>query len=197
MHAPVVVKVGGSLIDVVPAIVAEITGSAERVLLVPGGGPFADMVRSFGIADDETAHWMAIAAMEQYGWYIAAHGIAATDRAVVPQFPTVLLPYRLMRDRDPLPHSWNVTSDTIAAYFAGELGTELLLLKSVDGCTCGGRMLERIEGPVACSEVDPMLIGYVLDRRIRTTVLNGRRPGMLATYLGGGPCGGTVIEPQS
>lgn len=196
MHAPVVVKVGGSLVDAVPAIAAELVRCRERVLVVPGGGPFADLVRSLDVEDDDAAHWMAIAAMEQFGWYIAAHGLPVTDRAVITQFPVVFMPYRLMRERDPLPHSWDVTSDTIAAYIAGVLGAELVLLKSVDGCTCQGKLLERIDEPVACNEVDPMLIRYVLDHRIRTIVLNGRQPGLLASYLEGTSCGGTVIEPQ-
>jgi len=196
MHAPVVVKVGGSLVDVVPAIVTELVQSAGRVLVVPGGGPFADLVRSLNVDNDDAAHWMAIAAMEQYGWYIAAHGLPATDQALVPQSPAVFLPCRLMYERDPLPHSWDVTSDTIGAYVARELGVELVLLKSIDGCTCGGKILERIGEPVACDEVDPMLIRYVLGNRVRTTVLNGRRRGLLAAYLDGRPCRGTVIEPQ-
>jgi aspartokinase-like uncharacterized kinase len=196
MHAPVVVKIGGSLIDAVPAIVTELIRCAEPVLVVPGGGPFADLVRSFNIGNEHAAHWMAIAAMEQYGWYIAAHGLPTTDRAVIPPSPEVLLPYRLMRERNPLPHSWDVTSDTIAAFIARELGIELVLLKSVDGCTYNGEHLERIDEPVACDEVDPMLVRYVLGNRVRTTVLNGRRHGLLATYLGGRPCRGTVIEQQ-
>jgi acetylglutamate kinase len=39
-----------------------------------------------------------------------------------------------MRAADPLPHSWDITSDSIAAFIAGALGAgELILLKPVDG----------------------------------------------------------------
>jgi aspartokinase-like uncharacterized kinase len=42
----------------------------------------------------------------------------------------VLAPSRWLRDADPLPHSWDVTSDSIAAWIAGEIGArELVLVK--------------------------------------------------------------------
>ena len=47
-----------------------IAGNAGHVVLVPGGGPFADAVREaqpkMGF-DDAAAHHMALLAMEQYG----------------------------------------------------------------------------------------------------------------------------------
>ena len=42
----------------------------------------------------------------------------------------VLAPLRWLRNADPLPHSWDVTSDSIAAWMAGEFGAaDLLLVK--------------------------------------------------------------------
>ena len=39
-----------------------------------------------------------------------------------------------MRASDPLPHSWDITSDSIAAYIAGVLDArELILVKPIDG----------------------------------------------------------------
>src|SRR5207244_2632696 len=40
----------------------------------------------------------------------------------------VLAPYRWLRAADPLPHSWEVTSDTIAAWLAGELRARRVVL---------------------------------------------------------------------
>jgi hypothetical protein len=40
----------------------------------------------------------------------------------------VLAPARWMRAADVLPHSWEVTSDSIAAFIAGALGAEQLIL---------------------------------------------------------------------
>ncbi|MCW3024506.1 MAG: putative archaeal kinase, partial [Conexibacter sp.] len=69
-----VVKVGGGLAreagdGALRALCTRIAeaGARHPLLVVPGGGPFADMVREhdrrFGLRP-RTAHWMAILAME-------------------------------------------------------------------------------------------------------------------------------------
>src|SRR5262249_45470451 len=73
-----VIKLGGSLLSE-PAqwrdAVSMIGAASGRLVVVPGGGPFADAVRAmddaFGLADD-TAHWMAIGGMDQHAEMIAA-----------------------------------------------------------------------------------------------------------------------------
>jgi len=40
----------------------------------------------------------------------------------------VLAPSRWLREADPLPHSWDVTSDSIAAWVAGAAGASQLVL---------------------------------------------------------------------
>ncbi|HJJ71419.1 MAG TPA: uridylate kinase, partial [Methanocorpusculum sp.] len=46
---------------------------------------------------------------------------------------SILLPEKVLRSADPLPHSWDVTSDSLALWVAGELGVPLLLVKSREG----------------------------------------------------------------
>jgi 5-(aminomethyl)-3-furanmethanol phosphate kinase len=146
----IVVKVGGALLghlarlDDALAAVGE-AAAARRLLVVPGGGPFADAVRD---ADrrvqlsDDAAHWMAILAMDQYAHVVAgrlagsvivddADQIAASvgvDRSRPSGTVPVLAPYRWLRRVDPLPHSWSITSDSIAAWVAGQLGAQTLVL---------------------------------------------------------------------
>jgi aspartokinase-like uncharacterized kinase len=108
-------------------------------VIVPGGGPFADAVRQMfkrvKIGDD-AAHWMAVLGMDQYGLALAARlpdatlvdtpaGVGATLEAG--RLP-VLAPYRWLRAADPLPHSWEVTSDSIAAWVAGALAARRVVL---------------------------------------------------------------------
>jgi hypothetical protein len=50
----------------------------------------------------------------------------------------VLAPYRWLRDADPLPHSWDVTSDSIAAWVAGALGARRLVLVKPPGASGDG-----------------------------------------------------------
>lgn len=192
-QSALVVKLGGSLLTQVPRLVEELQRSGRPLLLVPGGGPFAERVRTLELDGDE-AHWMAIAGMEQFGWYIASQGMKPTDRLVIGRGVSVLLPYRVLRDEDPLPHTWEVTSDTIAAWVAKKLHLDLLLIKSVDRLTVRGRAVSLIEDPDCCEEVDPCLIPFVLSHGIHATALNGRVSGRVTEHLLGArvPC--TVIR---
>jgi aspartokinase-like uncharacterized kinase len=192
MQRPLVVKIGGSLISHVTDIVPILRHAGRPVLVIPGGGPFADLVRKFHI-NDESSHWMAVAAMEEYGWYIGGHGIPVTDRLAVPDRTHVYLPYRGMITADPLPHSWDVSSDTIAAWIADQLGLDLVLLKSVDGVTVNGSHLAEIREPVICSELDPCFIRFVLGHRMRATVINGLYRERIEGVLAGKPVLGTTI----
>jgi aspartokinase-like uncharacterized kinase len=139
---------------------------------------------------------MAILAMEQFGWYLAVGGISVTHELGLPRRMEILLPYRVLRERDPLPHTWDVTSDTIAAWVASELGLDLLILKSVDGITKDGILISRVRESLVSPEVDPCLVPFALAHRVRTTILNGRAEGRLRDFLEGRVVPGTVIEPR-
>ncbi len=102
MEYPVVVKIGGSLIDCLDPILDALHRQRLPVLIVPGGGKFADQVRKTGISGD-AAHWMAIAAMEQMGWYIASKGVRTVTSLQVPAQREVLLPYTLPQKQRPAP----------------------------------------------------------------------------------------------
>jgi len=141
---PLVVKVGGGLLGIPGALqdvcaTIGVLGRREAVVVVPGGGPLADLVRDLdrtvGLSVD-AAHWMAILAMDQYAHLLAERiegatlveepgGISATlgvGRVAV------LAPSRWLRAADPLPHSWDATSDSVAAFIAGALDAKRLVL---------------------------------------------------------------------
>jgi aspartokinase-like uncharacterized kinase len=141
---PVVLKIGGGLLGVPGALEAVCTavgamGRREAIVVVPGGGPFADVVREIdrrtGLSAD-TAHWMALLAMDQYAHLLAERiggavlveesgaiaGKLAAGRVVV------LAPSHWLRAADPLPHSWDATSDSVAAFVAGALDASRLVL---------------------------------------------------------------------
>jgi hypothetical protein len=189
-----VVKVGGSLAPYLPAIVPVLRDSPRPLLIVPGGGVFADAVRSSAsAADADAAHWMACAAMDQYGWMIAAEGLTTSSRITAPKKTAVLLPYCALRRHDPLPHSWDVTSDTIAAWVAKTAGCDLLVLKSVDGIEVDGKIASRIDCAVSTDTVDPCFLPFVLEHRVRTFVMKGTDPHRIARWLEGKPVRGTSI----
>jgi len=189
---PLVVKVGGSLHDCVLDLVPILLASGRPLLIVPGGGMFADAARKCRV-DDDSAHWMAIAAMDQYGWYIASYGMPTTTLLQTPNRPSVFLPYCSVRQHDPLPHSWDVTSDSIAAWVANLMGVDLLLLKSVDGIFVQGRLVKQITFPVKTDVVDPFFIPFVLKKMVRTTIINGSCIDCVEKFLKGETVSGTMI----
>lgn len=144
MSIDTVVKLGGGVLahvehlDVVLAAI-EAAARQHRLLVVPGGGPFADVVREIDRRlelSDDAAHWMAILAMDQYAHLIAARFAPGTLVERPPQIAAaldagrvaVLAPSRWLREADPLPHAWDVTSDSIAAWVAGQVGARRLVL---------------------------------------------------------------------
>lgn len=192
LSKPLVVKLGGSLFNRVPELVPILQGSERPLLIVPGGGKFADAVRDAGLPSD-AAHWMAIRAMDKYGEYISTFGLPATDRFDRIDETTVLLPYRSMNEQDPLPHTWDITSDTIAAWIAGELNLELLLLKSVDGITIEGILTPFITESLPTDVVDPFCIPFILNHGIRATIINGSVGENITRFLRGHPVPSTRI----
>jgi len=193
---PLVVKIGGSLFDRVASLIEVFHEVGRPVLIVPGGGKFTDLVRRLAVSDT-AGHWMAIAGMEQFGWYIASHGVPATPVLALPAEVTVLLPYCALREADPLPHSWSITSDTIAAWIARELSADLLLLKSVDGIHHRRRLLARVEDPgITPDEVDPAFVRFVFEHGLAARVVNGRHPDRVRQALRDEPVIGTLVDPR-
>jgi dihydroneopterin aldolase len=143
---PTIVKIGGSCalsLDLRrwAATIAECHG---RAAIVPGGGPFAETVRMAQPQmrfDDVAAHHMALLGMEQFGRALAsfdrrlspADGMAGLRRALRERKVPVWMPARMVMRAAGIPASWQVTSDSLAAWLAGQLGaSRLLLLKQVE-----------------------------------------------------------------
>jgi dihydroneopterin aldolase len=141
----IVAKLGGSIAEGsgLPRWLDALESGRGRLVLVPGGGAFAQTVREqqrrhgFGEA---AAHRMALLAMEQYAvmladaarWLVpcvdAAEIAAALRRGEV----AVWLPSSMALADPAIPQSWTVTSDSLAAWLARRLGASLLvLIKSV------------------------------------------------------------------
>jgi 5-(aminomethyl)-3-furanmethanol phosphate kinase len=174
----VVIKVGGSLLDwpELPRRLAAFLDDdrgheanlRKQAVLIAGGGPFADLVRTVDQTHDlgdQRAHRLAIHALDLTAELLAAllPGSAVVHRQVeirscwnLGQVP-ILAPCRFLeeiddRGPDPLATSWEVTSDSIAARMALLLqARRLILLKSA------GLSADMGRGEAARSGlVDPM-----------------------------------------
>jgi aspartokinase-like uncharacterized kinase len=141
----IVVKLGGSVVrsSELQSWLDAIAQGLGRIVVVPGGGALADEVRSsqeslgFG---DESAHRMALLAMDQLAWALAGlrpgFEVCGTEQALRDALErrqiAVWAPYTLVSGRSDIPQSWTVTSDSLALWLAGRLGASTCyVIKSV------------------------------------------------------------------
>lgn len=217
----VVVKIGGSLIREAPKLVNRLVkefGSGDSkaaenaylcrkfpfsVLIVPGGGPFANTVRA---ADEkyslgaDAAHWMAVLGMEQYAFYLRDKSSAVAIDLItdIPQGVSILFPYRLLKNEDPLPHTWEVTSDTIAAWAAKQIRARFVKVTDVDGIFEEGRLIREVSADGlagnCASCIDPALPPFLLINGMNCLIVNGRYPERLVQAIYGKPVSGTLVK---
>jgi 5-(aminomethyl)-3-furanmethanol phosphate kinase len=141
VNGPTVLKLGGSFAfsPHLRAWIRAIVDGAGRAIIVPGGGPFADTVRMAQAPmgfDDRAAHRMGLLAMEQYGCAIGsvderlqlADSLEAIHQGLMDGKVPVWLPAKMALGDAGIPPSWDVTSDSLAAWLAGKIGARRLLL---------------------------------------------------------------------
>lgn len=147
-YSPWVVKLGGSLdgAGTLKHWIDALTRSDNSPLVVvPGGGVYADLVRERQARvgfDDSTAHAMALLAMDQYGLQIAAlargrlqpaRTAADLRRHLDAGVMSLWLPSTWADGESAIARDWTVTSDALALWLAGQLGAAgVALVKSVE-----------------------------------------------------------------
>jgi len=137
-----VVKLGGSLLGM-PELKQWLDVFARhgdgKVVIVPGGGIFADAVRESQILtdiSDPIAHTMAVMAMDQYGVMMTGLNeqlVTASSELEIAERgwqhrAIVWLPSKMVCADDAIPTNWQVTSDSLAAWLAAKLNAEHLIL---------------------------------------------------------------------
>jgi aspartokinase-like uncharacterized kinase len=144
-------KIGGKILDNSKHLIntiAQLTQLYEdniiqKIIIIPGGGTIANFVRNIYLEfkiNDDLAHWIAIYSMNFNGLELKRK---FPHLEIVKDFEhlksekrifSIFLPYKYLRLIDPLPHSWDVTSDSITLYCTYKLGVnECFLIKDVDG----------------------------------------------------------------
>ena len=143
---PLVVKVGGSLAETgrLKGALQTIAAASRPVVVVPGGGQFADKVRDLQNVlrfDDNAAHRLAMLGMHQMAEFFfklesrlaPADSLDGIARVIATGLIPVWLPLQMCQDDRDIPRDWTITSDGLAARLAERLGgAQLVLLKSVD-----------------------------------------------------------------
>ena len=137
-----VVKIGGSLLgspELKRWLELLVKFSDGKVIIVPGGGLFADAVRKAQAQSkisDAIAHKLAVLAMDQFGLLLAGMnpGLATASSELEIAERTwqhrgiVWLPSKMVLADDTIPQNWQVTSDSLSAWLANKIGAEQLVL---------------------------------------------------------------------
>ncbi|MDI1292859.1 MAG: uridylate kinase [Methylobacter sp.] len=142
----IVIKLGGSLSRSDALInclnVVEKNYHGRAVVIVPGGGAFADQVRLAQQQwqfNDNTAHRMALLAMQQMALmfnglkpnFAVVENIAAIKHPVNRNKTVIWSPDISELDNAGIAASWDISSDSLAAWLGQTLSaTELILIKS-------------------------------------------------------------------
>ena len=144
----IVVKLGGSLLKsgwLLPCLdkLIDEKYAAQGVVVVPGGGVFADQVRDLQQEfhfNDSIAHNMAILAMQQMALFIkglktdfALTGSTCRISSIINKTNIVIWSPALAElDSAGIKSTWDITSDSLSAWLAAKLmADELILIKSV------------------------------------------------------------------
>jgi len=143
-----VIKLGGSLMTDKASLIQCLNTISqkytEKIVIVPGGGVFADQVRSlqkeWGF-NDQIAHQMAILAMQKMALllysikpdFVLANNVSLIQQALNMHSVVIWRPDIVELNKSNVKASWDVTSDSLAAWLANQLtATELILVKSVE-----------------------------------------------------------------
>ncbi|MEE9332310.1 MAG: uridylate kinase [Methylophilaceae bacterium] len=141
-----VVKVGGSLLGS-PELERWLGLFAKfsdgNIVIVPGGGIFANAVRDaqkVSKISEVCAHKLAVLAMDQFGLLLAnmnpdlatARTEMEIDERTWQHRCIVWLPSQMVLADDTIPKSWDVTSDSIAAWLAAKINAQQLVLVKSD-----------------------------------------------------------------
>ena len=218
-----IIKVGGSLAaypEKLKALCAKLSevSKKHKLIVVPGGGEFADTVRTldkrFNLPP-ALSHRMAILALDQYGFllshlfpeaYVVNRLEQVRETLDLDKLP-VFLPSTLLLNNDPLENSWDVTSDSIAVYTGTQLhASKVLLVTDVNGVyTCdpkkssGAKLISKLSAGELLkmnkkTSVDRFLPKLLLKLQIECFVVNGFYPDRIEAVLDGREAVCTLIS---
>ncbi|MEM4888532.1 MAG: hypothetical protein QXJ64_03730 [Thermosphaera sp.] len=220
MKRLIVVKLSGHLIkysNVIKETLSNIKllSTTASFVLVPGGSLFADSVRELQeklFFNNDIAHWLAIKAMEMYGSYIAnldesntvteVYDLSEVYEAVSAGKIPILMPYRLMRKFDELPHDWSVTSDSIAVYIASLLKANMVIFAKPISVMADehGNIIRRIttkDLQKLCSNIiDPYATKLIIEMGLTAAIYNMLKPVTLRYIMNLKPGDYVLVEPS-
>lgn len=191
---PLVVKIGGSLVAPGGAreVLSLVAASPRQIVVVPGGGAYADAVRADQVTQgfsDAEAHRLAIFAMHRMALdfqdmqpkLLAVDKIEAMRGAWATGRIPIWLPWAMVEHEANIARDWSVTSDGLAAWLAGQLGgAEVALIKSC-AIPSGASLLSLATAGIT----DTQFPAFVAQAHVNWHVLGKSDGARLAAILAG------------
>ena len=198
-----VVKIGGSLFPNYAIDLAEKLKNTNSCIIL-GGGEFANLIRKYNDEinfSEETNHWTAIDCMDIIAKlvddkvestqlaYSLNEAKDISDNGLTPIFVVS----EFLRIEDPFECSWDVTSDSIAAYVANLLNANLFIVTDVNGIYTqepkepGSTFISKIDAKTMLtfqeSSIDVMLPSLLLEFGTNCYVVNGKCPDWVLSLI--------------
>ena len=191
-----VVKIGGSLF---PDYAIELAKKLKNTdsLIILGGGEFANLIRKYDSTQSfsaEVTHYTAIDCMDIIAKLVddkvdsakLAFSIDEIDEISNEGFTPIFVVSDFLKRDDPFECSWDVTSDSIAAYVAHLLNANLFIVTNVNGIYTqepeepGSTFISKIDASKLLtfqeSSIDVMLPSLLLRFGTNCYVVNGKFP---------------------
>ena len=181
----------------------------QNCLFVIGGGEFANLIRKY---DDEiefsedVTHETAIDSMDILAKllndklafteisYAIEEAKSISDSNKIP----IMICSQILKENEPFKHSWDVTSDSIAAYIASLLNAKLLIATNVNGIytkdpsLSGAELISEIDVNELLtfdeSSVDLMLPALLIEHGLDCYVVNGEYPERALSIMNNEDC---------
>ena len=182
-----VIKIGGSMLgepELANWLEILVKYGDGKVVIVPGGGLFADTVREaqqLTNINDAVAHKLALLAMDQFGLLMAgmnpALATASSELEIAERGwqhrGIVWLPSKMVLADGSIPQNWQVTSDSLSAWLANKLGaTQLMLVKSKSLIAYQEMLSIPLQKLVEDELLDSQFVEFATGQKYQTWLLN-------------------------
>ena len=181
----------------------------QNCLFVIGGGEFANLIRKYDeeiVFSEDVTHETAIDSMDILAKllndklafteisYTIDEAKSIADSNKIP----VMICSEILKENEPFKHSWDVTSDSIAAYIASLLNAKLLIATNVNGIYTkdpsfsGAELISEIDVNELLtfdeSSIDLMLPTLLIEYGLDCYVVNGEYPERVLSIMNNDDC---------
>lgn len=182
-----VIKIGGSLLgspELKRWLDIVVKFSDGKIIIVPGGGVFADAVREahrLSNISDAVAHKLALMAMDQFGLVMAGMNselVTASSELEIAERGwqhrgIIWLPSQMVLADELVQKNWQVTSDSLSAWLANKVGAEqLLIVKSKSLADYPESEFTSLQTLIEDELIDTQFGGFIKGQHYQTRLFN-------------------------